>query len=97
MMLILGSTETEKEQPVDLKEMFSLGPSDPSTKFPPRDFPSTPDAFEGAWTKYYDEVNPLANKILGAIALHLKLEDDFLQSFTNHHASGTTHRIIWYF
>ena len=40
--------------PPDLKEMFSLGPSNPLCGFPEREFPTEPSNFESASVKYYD-------------------------------------------
>lgn len=71
----------------DLKESFSLGPSDPSAGFPARLFPEDPD-FASAWTVYYDDMADLASKLLGAFALALNLEETFFDRFIDHHASA---------
>lgn len=75
--------------PPDIKEMFSIGPSNPKAGFPPRIFPMKPLAFEKHWTEYYDAVNDLANQILQAFSLALELPDEnFFKQFIDHHASA---------
>ncbi len=72
----------------DLKEMFSLGPANPAAGFPTRLFPSNPRGFKGAWEKYYDTLNALAERILRAFALVLGLDETYFQQFVGHHASA---------
>ena len=72
----------------DLKESFSLGPSDPRAGFPARLFPEEPPDFASAWTVYYDDMAGLASKLLGAFALALNLEESFFNRFIDHHASA---------
>lgn len=75
--------------PPDLKEMFSLGPKDPKAGFPEREFPTEPPEFAETWDKYYDTLAALAQQILRAFALTLKLEDEaFFEQFVDHHASA---------
>jgi isopenicillin N synthase-like dioxygenase len=72
----------------DLKELFSLGPSHPLSGFPGRILPEVPTSFEGSWTAYYNDMEELAAKILGAFALVLNLEESFFEQFIDHHASA---------
>jgi len=80
-------TSTAEAAP-DLKELFSLGPSHPQSGFPGRIFPEVPTSFEGSWTAYYNDMEKLAAKILGAFALVLNLEESFFEQFIDHHASA---------
>jgi isopenicillin N synthase-like dioxygenase len=64
-----------------LSELFSLGPDDPVTMFPPREFPQNPAHFESSWTLYYSSLNKLANQILVAFAIALGLEENYFQNF----------------
>jgi isopenicillin N synthase-like dioxygenase len=76
------------EMPGDLKEMFSLGPKDPRSGFPARQFPSKPVEFEAAWTNYYDTLVNLARNILEGFAMALELEPGYFEKFIDHHASA---------
>eukprot|EP01035_Chromulina_nebulosa_P036300 gene36300-48879_t len=82
------SSDEQKFAPPDLKELFSLGPDDPVTMFPPREFPQNPSHFESSWTLYYNSLNKLANQILVAFAIALGLEENYFQNFVAHHASA---------
>lgn len=77
-----------KEAPPDLKELFSLGPSNPAAGFPAREFPTNPAKFEAAYTKYYDALANLAQKILEAMTIPLNLPTNFFDEFLTHHASA---------
>lgn len=73
----------------DLKEMFTIGPDDPRTGFPPRVLPGRPDRFAEVVTKYYDALVALANRILRLFALALNLEDpNYFSGFVDKHASA---------
>jgi isopenicillin N synthase-like dioxygenase len=75
--------------PPDLKEMFSLGPKNPKAGFPERIYPDDPPQFASSWEKYYDTLAALAEQILRAFALTLKLENEaFFDQFVDHHASA---------
>lgn len=78
----------EVSNPPDIKEMFSLGPSNPRAGFPARIFPDTPTEFEDAWTVYYDTLSNLAVKILEGFALTMNLEKNYFHSFVTHHGSA---------
>jgi isopenicillin N synthase-like dioxygenase len=84
-----NSGEAAPIAPPDLKEMFSLGPKDPKSGFPARIFPSDPPRFAPSWELYYDTLAALAQQVLRAFALTLKLEDEaFFEQFVDHHASA---------
>ena len=73
----------------DLKEMFSLGPSDPDAGFPPRIFASQPGNFEVAWTNYYESLTILASKLFVGFSMALNLpNENFFEEYTTHHASA---------
>ena len=72
---------TKRIAPPDLKELFSLGPDDPVTLFPPRIFPNNPTTFESSWTLYYDSLNKLAKQILEAFAIVLDLDTNYFERF----------------
>lgn len=81
----------------DLKEMFSLGPSNPNSGFPAREFPSQPTEFEPAWTAYYSTLETLAGNILSAFALALGLPDErFFDQYLDHHASAIRYDVFYY-
>lgn len=83
-----AETKSTDSAPPDLKEMFSIGPSNPAAGMPPRLLPNNPPSFAAAWENYYNSVNELANKLLQAFAMHMKLPLDFFEQFTDHHASA---------
>lgn len=71
----------------DLKEMFSLGPSNPRSGFPARIFPSQPSNFESTWREYYKSMESLALVILSAFATALELPNQqYFEDFLDHHA-----------
>jgi isopenicillin N synthase-like dioxygenase len=73
----------------DLKEMFSLGPSNPDAGFPSRIFAAQPDNFEVAWTNYYDALTTLASKLFVGFSIALNLpNENFFEEYTTHHASA---------
>lgn len=79
----------KQEAPPDLKEMFSLGPSNPDAGFPDRLWPTNPANFADVWTEYYDSLSELASVILRGFALALDLpSEDFFDQYITHHASA---------
>lgn len=83
------SAAREDGKPVpDLKELFSLGPSNPAAGFPEREFPTQPKNFKESYTKYYDALAELGRKLLEAVTIPLKLPRDFFEQFITHHASA---------
>jgi isopenicillin N synthase-like dioxygenase len=85
-----SSVEVEMEEKFpDLKEMFSLGPSNPLAGFPQRQFPDQPVEFEQAWTDYYEAMTELGKTILSSFALTLQLPDErYFDQYLDHHASA---------
>lgn len=82
------TSENSKPSLSDLKESFSLGPSNPASGMAPRIFPSQPPHFERAYTAYYTAMEGLASKVLDAFTIALGLEEGFFESFTDRHASA---------
>ena len=82
------TSDTSKPRLSDLKESFSLGPSNPASGMAPRIFPTQPAHFESAYTAYYSAMEELATRILGAFTIALGLEDGFFDAFTDRHASA---------
>jgi isopenicillin N synthase-like dioxygenase len=72
----------------DLKELFSIGPSNPLSGFPGRVWPSEPKSMEISWTKYYENMSNLADTILSGFALSLGLDEAYFKAFVGHHASA---------
>ncbi len=73
----------------DMKEMFSLGPSNPLSGFPPRIFPDQPPSFKSSWTTYYSNIENLAHTILSILALALDLPNQtYFDQYLDHHASA---------
>jgi isopenicillin N synthase-like dioxygenase len=56
--------------------------------FPLRIFPTNPASLEPALTEYYEKMNDLARLLLKLFAINLKLDENFFDQFTNHHASA---------
>ena len=72
----------------DLKELFSLGPENPKSGFPPREWPTQPDGFKDSWSAYYNAMENLASKILQGFAIGLGLERAYFEKYIDHHASA---------
>lgn len=72
----------------DLKELFSLGPSNPASGFPAPIYPTQPPQLKAALSAYYEACNALANQLLSAIALGLGLEEGHFAQYVDHHASA---------
>jgi hypothetical protein len=85
-----GEAAAKKKAPVtgDLKEMFCIGPSNPGAQMAPRRFPTRPEGFASAWEAYYDEVHKLAQRILGAFAISLGLQEDWFEDKMDRHCSA---------
>mmetsp|Transcript_20923 Transcript_20923/g.30146 ORF Transcript_20923/g.30146 Transcript_20923/m.30146 type:complete len:326 (-) Transcript_20923:102-1079(-) len=83
-----AETKQQSEALPDLKEMFSIGPSDPQAGMPPRLWPSNPPSFAEKWTEYYDTLANLAGTILQAFAIAFDLPENYFEQFTGHHASA---------
>lgn len=72
-----SSSNEQNTVPPDMKEMFTLGPSDIRSGFPKRIFPQNPSSLEPSLSVYYDKLNTLARHILRAFAIALNLGDNF--------------------
>jgi isopenicillin N synthase-like dioxygenase len=72
----------------DMKEMFNLGPKDPAAGMAPRRLPTQPGGFAAAWEAYYEEVNRLARRLLGALALSLDLPEAWFEDKLGRHCSA---------
>jgi isopenicillin N synthase-like dioxygenase len=69
----------------DLKETFSLGPSNPEAGMPPRRFPADPPEFKKALEVYYSEMEALAITLLKISAVALELPEDWFENKMDHH------------
>ena len=72
-----------------MKEMFTIGPANINSGFPPRIWPSFSSSLEPSLTEYYERMNDLARLLLRIFAVSLNLGDEnFFDQFTDHHASA---------
>lgn len=69
----------------DLKETFSVGPSNPESGMPPRRIPSHPPAMKVHITSYYEAMENLALKILQIMARGLDLPPQWFEDKMDHH------------
>mmetsp|Transcript_16235 Transcript_16235/g.37405 ORF Transcript_16235/g.37405 Transcript_16235/m.37405 type:complete len:347 (-) Transcript_16235:66-1106(-) len=72
----------------DLKEMFQMGPKNPEAGMPPRNLPQEPEEFAAAYQAYYDSVEDLARRLLGAFALALDLPEEWFNDKLDRHLSA---------
>lgn len=79
----------------DLKETFSLGPSNAESGMPSRRFPNKPFGFQESMEQYYLEMEKLAQTLLSIFASALGLPIDWFSDKMNHHMSAL--RILNYF
>jgi isopenicillin N synthase-like dioxygenase len=79
----------------DSKETFSLGPSDPKSGMPSRQFPIKPVGFQESMEQYYIEMENLSLTLLSIFAVALGLPEDWFLEKMNHHMSAL--RILNYF
>jgi len=94
--LQLGKQGGDSEKiPPDLKETFSLGPSNPAAGMPARRFPSEPKEFKDALEAYYSEMEKLSLTVLKIFAVALDLPEDWFQNKMDHHMSAL--RILNYY
>jgi isopenicillin N synthase-like dioxygenase len=83
-----------EETPPDLKESFNLGPvardDDGSGAFgaAPRIWPDEPAGFERAWTRYYDHLSDLGDRLMGCFAVALGLDPDHFDRHLDRHLSA---------
>jgi len=80
----------------DLKETFSIGPSNPASGMPARRWPEQPPNFATALSNYYREMEQLAEILLQIFAVALKLPSPhWFADKTDHHMSAL--RVLNYF
>mmetsp|Transcript_25599 Transcript_25599/g.59616 ORF Transcript_25599/g.59616 Transcript_25599/m.59616 type:complete len:347 (+) Transcript_25599:73-1113(+) len=72
----------------DLKEMFQMGPKNPAAGMPPRNLPKEPTGFSDAYEAYYEHVEALARRLVGAFALALDLQEDWFEDKMDRHLSA---------
>jgi isopenicillin N synthase-like dioxygenase len=91
------SYSLEEVAPGDLKESFSIGPSDvpdddyhrgpaAGAHFEPNLWPELPD-FKEAYTAYFDAMSDLARELMRIFAVALKLPEDFFDARIDRHIS----------
>jgi isopenicillin N synthase-like dioxygenase len=72
----------------DLKETFSIGPSNPASGMPARRIPLRPAGFELAITNYYEAMEQLAFNLAQIMALGLELNrKHFVNKMDRHHSA----------
>jgi len=80
----------------DLKETFSIGPSNPASGMPARRWPKQPPNFATALSTYYREMEQLAQILLQIFAVALKLPSPhWFADKTDHHMSAL--RVLNYY
>lgn len=84
---ITGNKEGSVAAP-DLKETFAIGPSNPESGMPPRQFPSQPDNFKAAVEDYYSSMEDLAMRLLRLFAIALELPPSWFEDKMDHHQSA---------
>ncbi|WPB57431.1 isopenicillin N synthase family dioxygenase [Xylophilus sp. GOD-11R] len=91
------SYSLEEKAPGDLKESFSIGPSDvpdddyhrgpaAGAHFEPNRWPEVPD-FREAYTEYFDAMSVLARELMRIFALALQLDERFFDDKIDEHIS----------
>ena len=78
----------DQDSAPDLKESFSIGPSDPPPGVPETRWPRRPPGLEAAWLAYYQAMEQLAATLLRSFAVALGLAEDWFADKTDHHASA---------
>lgn len=79
----------------DLKETFSIGPSNPKAGMPPRKYPESPKEAKEALAAYYREMEHLALVLMRIFATALDLPEDWFEPKMSHHLSAL--RVLNYF
>lgn len=79
----------------DLKETYSLGPSNPAAGMPPRRFPVEPPDFQESMEEYFRAMEALSSTLLRIFAVALDLREDWFENKMDHHLSAL--RILNYF
>eukprot|EP00931_Biecheleriopsis_adriatica_P106983 TRINITY_DN81323_c0_g1_i1.p1 TRINITY_DN81323_c0_g1~~TRINITY_DN81323_c0_g1_i1.p1 ORF type:complete len:356 (+),score=90.30 TRINITY_DN81323_c0_g1_i1:39-1106(+) len=83
-----GSNDDKPAKAGDLKELFQIGPKDPTSGMPARRLPANPSGFAPAWEAYYEHATELANRLLKAFALALDLPEVWFADKTDKHISA---------
>eukprot|EP00448_Togula_jolla_P019956 CAMPEP_0170583506 /NCGR_PEP_ID=MMETSP0224-20130122/8173_1 /TAXON_ID=285029 /ORGANISM="Togula jolla, Strain CCCM 725" /LENGTH=370 /DNA_ID=CAMNT_0010906841 /DNA_START=22 /DNA_END=1134 /DNA_ORIENTATION=+ len=86
--LAAKKADTVQASAGDLKEMFSIGPSNPAAGMPARRWPQHPPGFDSAWEAYYENANGLAQNLLRAFASALGLEASWFEGKSARHISA---------
>jgi isopenicillin N synthase-like dioxygenase len=81
--------------PPDLKETYSIGPSNPLAGVPRRRYPNNPPELKTSLDSYYREMEKLANVLLRIFAIALDLPETWFQDKIDKHMSAL--RILNYF
>jgi isopenicillin N synthase-like dioxygenase len=82
----------------DLKETFSIGPSNINSGMPPRRWiktPNLPNTFQRALEEYYRHMERLAMTLLEIFALALDEQPNFFENKMDHHMSAL--RLVHYY
>lgn len=72
----------------DLKETFNIGPSNPASGMPPRQFPEEPPSLQPALEDYYTAMERLALQLLEILALGLGLPQNWFDNKMDQHESA---------
>lgn len=72
----------------DLNESFAIGPVDPAAGLAAPQFPPQPPLFERAWRDYFSAMSSLAQRMLRAFAMALRLEPTFFDGKIDRHRSA---------
>jgi isopenicillin N synthase-like dioxygenase len=89
-----GDVDTDSA-PLDLKETFAIGPSNPAAGMPPRQIPAQPAVLATALNDYYAAMEDLALQLLDIFAIALELPKDYFRVRCDKHLSAL--RILNYF
>jgi len=72
----------------DLKESFTIGPSNPAAEMPPVMWPEHPAGFQPAWEAYWGEMDQLSGKVMSYMATALELEPEWFNDKRQRHRSA---------
>jgi isopenicillin N synthase-like dioxygenase len=81
------TAETLLPGQADHKESFCIGPCDPASGMPARQWPEFA-GFADAWTAYYAEMDKLSLRLLSIMSLALGLDENWFVARMEHHASA---------
>ena len=89
-----GAEDEEVALP-DLKETFAIGPSNPKSGMPDREWPNEPWYLHPALAEYYACMEELSLMMVRIFAVALKLPQDWIVDRMDHHFSAL--RVLNYF